>query len=516
MKKVFRNIGLTFGLLSMMIACSDNIDPVITELDTDRAFAPVDLIARVRNMTMLELSWLVKEDVKEYVVEFSEDSLDFSNIIRTVTVLPDEMPLQENFEGETRYSARVKAIMDGKQDSKWAEVTIMTAIENIFHTLEGEDIAATTVTLKWPAGSEVTHFIVNPGNMQRDITSDEIEAGEATIVGLTGETLYEVTLYNDAKRRGVVSFETLVDIGTATAVYPEDDLLAIFAAASEGDVLALFPGEYGTLAEGLTIAVDKSITIRGVYPFDKPVIYGQFTCGATVATLELRSLVVIGDGGFSQFVNTQSGCNLTTLSIIDCDISGYSNNFIYNNASGAYGSITVTDSYVHNIPGGGGDGIDFRGGSLGSLTVTNTTFANGFRTFLRMQVECASSFENCTFYKVASNDNGNNHGLFRSSGGGTFEVRNCLFVETGVEGFDDPSNGRGNFCRQASNMVDTPEYANNNIFGCYNIFGGLYNSAAEVSATEINPEFVDAENGDFTVTNQTIIDNAIGDPRWRP
>ena len=514
MKKVFKNIGLTFGLLSLMMACTDDITPEITEIETVRAFSPVNLRAFVRNQTTIELTWNVKDDIDEYVVEFSQDNLEFNNIIRTVTVLPNELPVREVFEGETRYSARVKSISQGQQDSKWSAITIMTAVENIFLPFEDGDIEATNVTLRWPAGSDVTHFIVNPGNTQRAITGDEKTVGMATIDGLTGETAYEITLYNNQKRRGVVNFETLVDIGNATAVYPEDDLLALIAAASEGDVLALFPGEYGTSEAGLTIAIEKSITLRGVYPYDMPVIYGQITCGTAVTSIEVRNIIFRGNG-FGQFFNTISGCNLGTLSILDCEVSGYTNNFIYNNASGTFGEIIVKGSYIHSIPGGGGDGIDFRGGgAITSLTVENTTFANGFRTFLRMQVECASSFKNCTFYKVANNDNGNNHGLFRSSGGGTFEVRNCLFVETGVEGFDDPTNSRGNFCRQASNMVDSPTYANNNIYGCYNIFAGLYTSAAQVAATEINPGLADPGNGDFTVTNQDILDNQIGDSRW--
>jgi len=30
-----------------------------------------------------------------------------------------------------------------------------------------------------------------------------------------------------------------------------------------------------------------------------------------------------------------------------------------------------------------------------------------------------------------------------------------------------------------------------------------------------HPGFTDAANGNFKVSNQTIIDNEIGDPRWR-
>ncbi|UII23407.1 DUF5123 domain-containing protein [Fulvivirga ligni] len=512
MKKSFKYIFLAFGLLPViMTSCSDDIDPVITELDTDRAFAPVGLTAFVRNQTTIELKWDVKEGVDHYEVEFSQDSLEFNSIIRTVTVMPDEVPIQEAFEGETQYSARVKAVREDGKESGYATIAVMTAIENIFLPLEGEDIAAKEVTLKWPAGSEVTHLIVNPGNVNRTITADEKAAGEVTIEGLTGETEYTITLYNNTKRRGVVTFETLVDIGDAIAVHPEDDLLAMIAAANDGDVLVLFPGEYGSAEAGLTINIEKSIKLRGLYPYDRPVVYGQITCNAAVGLLEVRSIIFEGTG-YGQFFNVSgSDCNVSTLTVEDCDISGYSNNLIYNNNSGVFGTININNCYIHDILGSGGDGIDFRSGEIGALNVTNSTFANGFRTFLRMQAECNSVFESCTFYQVANVDSGNNRGLFRSSGGGTIKVSDCLFVRTGLEG----TTTRG-WWTKAGDMSASTTYADNYFFNVFNLFadGSEYTDPAQVDATELDPGFVDAANEDFTVTNQTLIDEQIGDPRW--
>jgi len=36
----------------------------------------------------------------------------------------------------------------------------------------------------------------------------------------------------------------------------------------------------------------------------------------------------------------------------------------------------------------------------------------------------------------------------------------------------------------------------------------------DASGTTADPQFVNAASGDFTVKNQTLIDNQIGDPRW--
>jgi hypothetical protein len=450
-------------------------------------------------------------------VEFSEDSLEFKTIIRTMTVNKADLPLKQTFEGETRYSARVKGVKEGLADSKWSAVTTVTGQENILSPMQDSDIAALTATVRWVANSDVTHLLITPGNVQRTITADEKTAGVATISGLTGDTQYTVELYRSTKKRGTVSFKTLIDLQGATAINPGDNLRTILDAAAEGASFVIMSGTFNLGNYTLT----KSVKLRGYLSSNKPIIQGQFTCGSTVALFEVKNLIIRGNADPSavlpQFFNTVAGCNLASLSIVDSEISHYQNSLISCNASATYGTVSITGSYVHDIlPAGGGDGIDFRLGTITSFAVENTTFANGFRAFLRMQIACNTSFKNCTFYKLSALDNSNNTGLFRTGGAAgannKLEVRNCLFVATGVA---SPTNIQsGNWCRNAGNMVATPTYANNNIFQCLNLLVGLNTTPASISATEIDPGFVDAANGNFKVTNQTIKDNNIGDPRW--
>lgn len=504
-------------MLSMLVmttlvytGCKDEVDPLVEELDFDRVLGPANLTSRIRNLTTIELNWNLRDGADHYVVEFSEDSLEFGTIIFTDEVTADELPYQHTFAGETRYSARVKAVQEGLEDSNWAITTIETAQENIFLPLPGENVQDIYAILLWQAGAEVTHFLISPGNTERPITDDEKAAGEATLEDLSGSTDYTVTLYNGTKRRGVVTFSTQ----EAADIYPEDDLVAAIAAADEGAELVIAPGEYTTGA----IAITKSITLKGQKPYDKPIIYGQLTCNTTVASITVESISFKGNvGPLAQFFNTIAGCNLGSLTIEDCEISSYTNGILYNNASGVYGSVRISNTYAHSMVGSGGDGIDFRNGTIGSLTVENSTFANAFRSFLRMQLPCTMLFKNCTMYKISTPDNTNNTGIFRASGAAgatnTLEVSNCLLVETGVLN-PTVSVTSGNWCRNAASMLAVPTYDNNNIHSCYNLLVGLYTTAAQVSATELDPGFVDAANGDFTVTNQTIIDNNIGDPRW--
>jgi hypothetical protein len=278
----------------------------------------------------------------------------------------------------------------------------------------------------------------------------------------------------------------------------------------------------GTYPDEGAIVINKAISIQGELYYNLPTVYAGFSCNTAVTSFGVKDAIFRGDTAvpLNNFFTATAGINITALSIEGCEIRNYVNSFLSSTAASGvtFGAISVLNTWVHDIAGGGGDGIDFRGGTVGTLAVENCTFNNGFRAFLRMQTASVTSFKNCTFYKISALDNSNNTGIFRTNGtagaNNTLEVRNCLFSETGVTA---PVNvGSGNFCRNVASMIAAPTYANNNVFGCLNLLVGLYTTAAQVSASEINPGFVNAPAGNFKVTNQTLIDNKIGDPRWNP
>ena len=506
--------GVFLCVISMIsIACEDDIDPVIQELNTSRVFAPVGLEARVRNQVNIELSWTADPSVDQYIIEFFQDSLVFSgDPVSTATV--DEIPAQgtitytESFSGETVYSARIKAVEEGLAESKWATVAVKTDPEQIFLALPGENVQDTYATVLWAAGSEVTHLLVSPGNTLVQISDSQRAAGSATIDGLAGATDYTVTLYNGTKRRGTVTFSTLKE-ATVTA---NDDLAAAISAAADGATLIVAAGTYDIGGTEIT----KSITIEGQKWYDMPVVTGQFTCASSVSSITLRYLDVRGENNYGQFFNASAAeCNLGALTIEGCEISGYDNNIIYSNSGGTYGDITIMDSYIHDIPGGGGDGFDFRGGVVGSLTVSNTVIAKGIRSLLRMQVPADVVFTSCTFYQACIADNSNNRGFFRMSGAGnSLEVSQCLFVETGLEGTGGAIYGNWSRLGDIDPAVTT-SYSDNFYYNAIGLFEGEYTDPGSVDASEADPGIADPANGDFTITNQTMIDEEVGPARWR-
>lgn len=526
MKNSIKNTGIIIGLLLTSItACEFETDPVIENLDFNRVFSPTELTARIRNRTTVELTWRLKEDAEHYIVEFSEDSLLFNTIIKTVEVSPDGLPFSYTLEGETQYSARVKGVSAGNlEDSKWVQIAFKTDAENILLPLAGDDIKATTVIIKWPAGSDATRFVINPGNIERAITPQEIAAGEATITGLTGETTYTIRMMRGTKQRGQVAFTTLIDIGDATAVYPEDNLNDVITAAADGDVLVLFPGEY--LVHTGPIVINKSISIKGLYPHNKPIVHVQFELENGVQQVEVRDLEMDGIY-FDSVTNAEvmidyvfrhntTGVSYGSLSVIGCNIHDYKKS-IFAGASSIISSITsilMDNCVVTNVLTDAADCIDFRAGYVANLTLKNSTFVNcaPARDFVRLDNTSAAFpgmvsrvvIDQCTLYGVSNS--ASRRLLYVRFVENTLKVTNSIIAQTA-----------GYYTNQSASAQ--PECSNNNYFnapafvpGGTTISGAKFDQSGNY--TLLDPGFVNPANGDFTVTNQTLIDNNVGDPRW--
>jgi hypothetical protein len=82
-------------------------------------------------------------------------------------------------------------------------------------------------------------------------------------------------------------------------------------------------------------------------------------------------------------------------------------------------------------------------------------------------------------------------------------VRNSIFAETIAR-----------YANQASTAA--PVFSNNNYFNAptLNLASPTSPLKSDASGTALNPQFTDAATGNFTVKNQTLIDNNVGDPRW--
>ncbi|WP_373056656.1 DUF5123 domain-containing protein [Zunongwangia sp. H14] len=515
-KYIFKSL-LTAILFMAIITGCDYDTELIEELPVEREFAPVNLRSFVRNQVNVELNWTVDENVNSYIVEFSKDSTSFDNIVKTVEVNPEELPVLVPLESNTFYAIRVKAISArGIDDSSWATTTAQTLTEQIFTEGEDDDIKAREAILRWVPDSEVTTISLSPGDLVYTITPEDKANGMATITGLTPDTDYIATLLNGSQIRGIKDFSTGIDIGDGKLVTPEDDLLQMIADASTGDILVLEPGDY--TAQTGTITLDKSLTIRGLRSFDKPLLKLSFELVSGAEDVEFIDLDIQGEGLGSNSLNTfleyTGAGNYNSLLISSCNIHNYSRSFVAGSTTDAIlQTLTVENSIIFDFFTDGGDFIDFRDSDVLNINLLTSTFYNcaPARDFIRMDASGTSNgsgvtanilIDSCTLYAVSDDDG--RRILYIRFVSNDVTVRNTIIAETESEGYAD-----------REGIDESPDFSDNNYFNAPGFLDTSQYIYDDSNYFNLDPGFADPSTGDFTITNQTLIDNNIGDPRWR-
>lgn len=523
LKKYICLLGI--ATMALTTACEDQSE-LITSVNYDRLFAPINLEARVVNQVNVRLTWTPVNGATSYDIEIfqnadqsSEDEEeDDSKVpsydgtpIKTVSgITNSEIPYTiTKLEGDTRYTARITAHGEGIADSKGSGIEFKTNAEQIFIAVDPEEIKATQVTLRWPAGEAADKIILTPGDIEHAVTADEIAAGAATITDLKDETEYTATLKKGDKTRGTITFTTLKDFGGATPVYKEDDFKTLLDNAEEGTEFIIVEGEFNIGDYELS----KSVKIAGYKPSSKPTINGRFTVAGTISSLTLSNIIFDGKGETANILElTNSAANIENLSIEGCEIRNMAKHIIYNNKKGTFGSITVNNCIIDGIANDSGDGFDLRGGALTSLSVSNTTISNGIRSLVRCQVSAAVTFKNCTFYNICTIDDGNNTGLFRvEKSGSKLTVTDCLFANIGLS---NPQNVNSGTWGRADKLKADEDFKGIYYFNSPNLWTNSHKDDYASFATEADPGFKDAANGDFTISNEDLIDKKAGDPRW--
>jgi hypothetical protein len=319
-------------------------------------------------------------------------------------------------------------------------------------------------------------------------------------------------LLNNTKTRGSAIFTTGIDVGDNTLVLPTDDLFAMIAAAAPGDILLLEQGDY--TAQSGTITLDKSITIQGLRKDFKPLLKVAFNLNDGATDVNLIDLDLTGDValGLTDVVELAVG-NFNSLLIRGCNIHDYSKSLIKGQTLNAIvQSLTIENCIITNVLTDSSDFIDFRDSDVLNLSITTSTFNNCApgRDFIRMDAAGTSNAAGLTSNILL--DRNTIYACSNSTSRRIFYVRfvsndvtssNNLIAETLSEGYAD-----------RSGIDETPTFDNNNYFnapGFYDTAQYIYDSG---NYTTLDPGFVDISTGNFKITNQTLIDNNVGDPRW--
>ena len=521
MKKHILPVACMAALLmagGVISSCSD-IDPVHS-LELSRVLSPTNLSVRIRNSVNLELSWDAMDKATSYTVEvYQGETAEGTPVFTQEGINTDTYTVKAGLLGETVYYVQVKAVGEGIADSKWTGMKITTDAEQIFKAVDAAEITHNSAVIRWidgmmtnaDAGNKVTvtpFSNASAATIDYTVTNEDVTNGYVTIDGLTQDTEYQAVMKRGSVTRGTVNFKTRIDTGGMLPIYEGADLAEELAKAKDGDAFVLLGSSY-TLTEDFELT--KSISLTSIDPTNKPTISGgRFIFSSEVASFSMSNIIFDVENNYGNFLEAKGG-SLGSLTLEGCEIKNTKNNMIYGNAGGKFGTITINECIISNI-GGSGDGvIDVRNGNLTSVTITKSTITNVQRTFIRIGVPTAFTMKNCTLYKVSTLDHKDNRGLFSLEKGNTLNVENCLFYGIGLK---SPQNGNSGVWGRSDKMKATTKYANNYYFDCPNLWSNLYKDDHSSVATECDPQFTDAANGDFTVQSQDLKDNQVGDPRW--
>ena len=545
MKKILSRIALALVLAVTAAGCAQDLPILQEELDLERCLVPTELTAKVSNGQDVQFNWSKSKGATLFVLEVYKDE-EMTDLFEAFNVTPEELPYTVRFEADKTYYARVKAVDEtGKlQDSKWAnfEKAVQTTAVKPNMFLEFVAKTSESVTVKWEATDdelERIEWAAGETVDKRNLTKDEITAGEAVITGLQPATSYTVSIWFKSANRGEVVTLTDPNLDGYTQVTDLASLQAAFAAKAPKIYVKLadVPYELGMFD---IVAGAEVVGEQGV-DGSRPVINGEFHIadGYDGGAIKFETVELNGKKeayGFPLQLKNGGTADKTVASIVfkNCNITGYSKGLIYE-----WGKKLFTDrlawdgciiSDVNKSFENGGDGIDLRNASdIKSLEVINNTVYNGFRTFLRLDAAVIVGdlkIENNTLMNVsynAGNANTNNSGLL----GIKCVPATASFKNNLVMNMPD---GCGLTRKAAANL--TPEelgmvYSNNHFYNVGATFfsetdGADQNNRVSKavalggggSILSTDPCY-NAKGGVFNLTNAELISAKVGAPQWQ-
>ena len=526
-------LGLTIGLAS----CGNPMEE-IHDIIFERNLSPIGLEVKNIGENGATLTWTATTGAKAYQVEiYADDSLDFKGKLIITTKVNDPALALKSLVYDTRYSARVMVLdaTDAARNSKWTGVYFRTAAQQILTAFSLEDTGDKDVIAHWPATEEadqIVGFNKNSGKkaMEYTLTADDKSNGRAHVTGLQPETEYTLKLYKNGKERGSKTFKTIADLSGATIVRSTDNFSEMLEKATQGQVFALYNGTYkisaGAGNEGAGAAVvNKSITIKGIYPTAKPKIQGRFQL-EDGAGLTMKNVIVDGTTNATndQFFNYKTATTYAPLDINNCEFYGAQTGgtvlkgFCYINVAATVEAVTIRNSSIHDVVCDGGDLFDCRKGYIKTLTIDNNIIYNCAteRDFIRYD-DAAKSFSN-PVPQISLTNNTIDHCMNGAPG------KRILYVRfNGKKGGQQIkvagnifSNTQAVYTNQAT--TSAPQYANNYYYNCNNpsLFAPsdpankFFWNGDTSGRNGSNPQYKDPTKGDYTVGNESVAALKVG------
>lgn len=537
MKKIFINITLTLGLFAMLSlnACKEMIDPVVDELDFDRAFTPVGLTAQISKVTTVTLTWDVVKNTDHYVVEIYEGtSIVAASLVFTTDIAGDLTTYEYGLPaGDTKFSARLKAVSskEGVEDSKWISVEFTSDPENLFTGYESEMTGLGSCTVRWKPGAAATALVFDNGTVTSyPLTTGEITAGRKDLTGIANGT-FEIRLMNSTFIRGRTSIFLEGDVFLSTG----GDLAAAIGSVPAGGVILLANGESFSFTGPVTLT--KSVKIRGVLSTNLPTMfvvlnastYQMFDIDAALTlsdSLVFQNVTLSGfqddnsantrlRGMFDQ--GTSLSCNLGLLKFDNCIARNFDRHLVRlrGTATQVINNVEINDCILYDYAFGSNYGVINSSNSAGiiyNIKITNSTicYTRGAIIQYTSGTACDGiTITDCTFNQLAMDASSGRYliDMNNTTGTGAITINNCIFGSTSAI-----ANGiRPNTMTLSfTGSYYTSDFNDGTTFPIKS-YMTAYTGAS--TALWVDPEIAK----DFNFLDAGFIGrSSSGDPRWRP
>lgn len=567
-KKLF---GGLFMLGAVCFAGCHQPDAEIDTLDYSRALQPLNFTAAVDRETGYDVnfSWTVAEKT-DYVLsiqEVDEEGAAIGSPIEEEILAADaETPYKVTLTPERIYKATLQAFSATNPNLPGSLLVEAGPVETyyVMESLNPELVTRTmnSITVKWTNddgdATQLSKIEAVPLDAASGAAKGSVEidaetraAGEATVGNLTPSTQYVVTLYYSKSTRGGVTAWTAPDTEGATRVESSE---ALMQALTDGATkIAVKAGEKYVLEFSGTNPLSGwkgDLELVGVLGDDgsMPVIRGfelESWCGTDAANgatgiYRFENIVFegLGSGNDGFLFRTGEGADakvsIESVSVLNCELYNYVSGVVFvssSTASATIGTVRLESLYIHDFLNQGGDLIDFRTGTINTLTVRNNTIIDAGRAFLFSDV-------NANFSTIEiSNNTLNRVGLTNTRKGiigvrtavPTFTLNKNLFLN------EYSTSETVRLIHENAN-AQIPTMSGNYFYNvCYNSTGDENYSGADFfttkignNATAVNKDLclsgggkvltsdpcVKSSRNKMELTNSEVAANEVGDPRW--
>jgi len=528
----------------MLISCENDEFRYPKEQDL---FQPKFVLAApLVKSNSIAIVWYKVNAAVSYTVELHLDNY-YKSLYKSYTTT-DTQILMDDIPYKTQFYIRVRSnhAIDN-HNSQWSYTNALTedrpAFDPILNPVEKVNITETEVTVTWQVSSKnpVDSISVAPAQsaeipaIGRKLTSAEIAKGEATVVGLEKNTLYNLNIFDNNKPRrydkpyNQVSFRSAGPSASTIIVTKGMDLDALLKANNDDPTVpegTEYFLEAGSLFKITPFTISKGFKLIGGTQGERPQIEmnGNWNIaeGSYLSALSFENIRFYQTIDASYFFNSGTSWKVDEITFYNCVFNYFKRGFWRHQGNGKYkeiGNFDMSYCTFDQVGGHTGPYGTFAFGSAGADNVKRAAFSNC--TFMRDYYQTTDknrnfknlfdygtsaypiqlTYENITIYDYAYN-----RALINipNAVGSTLIFKNVLLAS---------SCGK---VIQAIAANTSTTYANN-----YTTTDYLLGSAA-IQGTELGVSaqnlFVDPANGNLMIkdSNSPIVTNKVGDTRWLP